>query len=300
MKPVLLIYNPRAGRSRNWAGLSTILQAMTQEHCLVTAYPTQYRGDAGDAIVRWGSRFDQVVVAGGDGTLSEAISGVLRSTKPPLLGYLPIGTTNDFSRNLDLPGRDLAQLAVTAVSGVPRVHDLGRFNRKPFLYVAAFGAFTEVSYSTPQKVKNLLGYNAYMLEAAKELLNLKPHHVRLEYDGGKVLEGDYLYGMVSNTLSVGGRFRNFPPGKPDLADGKLEVTLISPIRDMKDAEEFSRALLATDPSILTSMLTSFSTSKVKLTAGAPLAWTLDGEAGGSHQEVEIEVIPQAMTIRHGK
>ena len=139
-----------------------------------------------------------------------------------------------------------------------------------------------------------------MLEAAKELLNLKPHHVRLEYDGGNVLEGDYLYGMVSNTLSVGGRFRNFPPGKPDLADGRLEVTLISPIRDMKDAEEFSRALLATDPSILTSMLTSFSTSKVKFTAGAPLAWTLDGEAGGSHQEVEIEVIPNAMTIRHGK
>lgn len=298
MKRVLFIYNPHAGKTRNWSGLPTILQTMTQQHCLVTAYPTQYRGDAGDAIVRWGDQFDQVVVAGGDGTLSEAISGALRAPQPPVLGYLPIGTTNDFSKNLDLPGDTLPELAAVAVGGVPRPHDLGRFNGRPFLYVAAFGVFTEVSYSTPQKAKNLLGYNAYMLEAVKQLLNLKPSHLRIEYDG-QVLEGDYLYGMVSNALSVG-RFHNFPPGNPDLSDGQLEVTLISPIRDVKDMEEFSRGLLAMDPSVLTSMLTSFSASHVKFISSTPLPWTLDGEAGGTHQEVEVEVIPQAITILHGK
>lgn len=298
MKRVLFIYNPMAGKSRTWTELSNLIQAMTRQQCLVTAYPTQYRGDAGDAIVRWGSQFDQVVVAGGDGTLSEAISGVLRSTRPPEIGYIPVGTTNDFSKNLNLPLGDLQELAATAVNGVPRALDLGRFNRKPFLYVAAFGVFTEVSYSTPQKVKNLLGFNAYMLAAGKELLNLKPHHIRLEYDG-KVVEGDYLFGMVSNTTSVG-HFRNFPPGNPDLSDGLLEVTLISPVRDVKDAEEFSRALLATDPSLLRSMLTTFSASRVRITAGELLNWTLDGEDGGSHQVVEIESIHHAVTILHGK
>ena len=297
MKRVLFIYNRHAGKNKTWAGLSDVINAMTKEHCLVTAYPTQYRGDAGDAVVRWSSQFDQVVVAGGDGTLSEAIAGAVRMTEPPIIGYIPVGTTNDFSRNLNLPSDKLPDLAATAVTGVPRLHDLGRFNGKSFLYVAAFGAFTEVSYSTPQKIKNILGYNAYMLESVKNLPSIKPYHIKVEY-GDQVLEGDFLYGMVSNTTSVG-RFRNFPPGNPDLSDGLLEVTLISPIRDVKDMEEFSRALLMNDPSILSSMMTTFSAPKVRITASNDLLWTLDGEAGGAHQVAEIEALHNAYTIIHG-
>lgn len=192
-----------------------------------------------------------------------------------------MGTTNDFAKNLNLPLDSLTDLAVTAVTGVPCTHDMGRFNGQPFLYVAAFGAFTEIAYSTPQKNKNLLGYNAYVLEVVKSLSSIKPYHIKVESED-QTIEGDYLYGMVSNTTSVG-RFRNFPPGNPDLSDGLLEVTLISPVRDVKDVEELSRALLMTDPSILNSMLTTFPARKVKITAANELLWTLDGEAGGAHR-----------------
>ena len=209
MKRVLFIYNRHAGKNKTWAGLSDMINAMVEKNCLVTAYPTQYQGDAGDAIVRWGHDFDQVVVAGGDGTLSEAISGVRRTENPPVIGYIPVGTTNDFSRNLNLPSDKLPELAATAVTGVPQTHDLGSFNGRNFLYVAAFGAFAEVSYTTPQKIKNVLGYNAYLLEGAKALTSIKPHHIKVEY-GDEVIEGDFLYGMVSNTTSVVG-VRNFPP-----------------------------------------------------------------------------------------
>ena len=297
MKRVLFIYNRHAGKNKTWAGLSNIINAMTEEDCLVTAYPTQYRGDAGEAIVRWSKDFDQVVVAGGDGTLSAAIAGAVRLDEQPIIGYIPVGTTNDFSKNLNLPLGDLTALAATAVTGVPHTHDLGRFNGQSFLYVAAFGAFTEIAYSTPQKAKNLLGYNAYVLEVVKNLASIKPYHLKVEYDD-KVIEGDFLYGMVSNTTSVG-RFNNFPPGNPDLSDGLLEVTLISPVRDAKDIEEFSRALLKTDPSSLSSMLTTFSTPKVTITAADELLWTLDGEAGGAHQVVEVEAVHNAYTIIHG-
>ncbi|MCI5691104.1 MAG: diacylglycerol kinase family lipid kinase [Clostridiales bacterium] len=298
MKRVLFIYNRHAGKSKTWTNLSDILNAMTEQGCLVTAYPTQYPGDAGEAVVRWSADYDQVVVAGGDGTLSEAIAGASRLPVQPVIGYVPVGSTNDFSKNLDLPSDKLTQLAVTAVTGVPHIHDMGRFNGKSFLYVAAFGAFTEISYSTSQKAKNLLGYNAYMLEVVKNLPSIKPHHIKVEYED-QVIEGDFLYGMVSNTTSVG-RFQNFPPGHPDLSDGLLEVTLISPVRDAKDIEEFSRALLKTDPSSLSSMLTTFSTPKVTITAADELLWTLDGEAGGAHTVAEIEVVPGAYTILHGK
>ena len=201
MKRVLFIYNRHAGKNKTWAGLSNIINAMTEEDCLVTAYPTQYRGDAGEAIVRWNKDFDQVVVAGGDGTLSEAIAGAVRLNEQPVIGYIPVGTTNDFSKNLNLPLGDLTALAATAVTGVPHTHDLGRFNGQSFLYVAAFGAFTEIAYSTPQKAKNHLGYNAYVLEVVKNLASIKPYHLKVEYDDN-VIEGDFLYGMVTGTSWV--------------------------------------------------------------------------------------------------
>ena len=188
MKHVLFIYNRHAGKNKTWANLSDMINTMTEQDCLITAYPTQYRGDAGDAIVRWSSAFDQIVVAGGDGTLSEAIAGATRLPEPPVIGYIPVGTTNDFSKNLDLPLDKLTELAATAVTGVPHTHDLGRFNGRSFLYVAAFGAFTEIAYSTPQKAKNLLGYNAYILEVVKNLASIKPYHIKVEWED-QVLEG---------------------------------------------------------------------------------------------------------------
>ena len=299
MKRVLFIYNRHAGKNKTWAGLTQIINAMTEQGWLVTAYPTQHPGDAGEAIVRLSAGFDRVVVAGGDGTLSEAISGAIRLPEPPVIGYIPVGTTNDFSRNLDLPSADLADLAVTAVTGEPQVHDLGRFNGRSFVYVAAFGAFTDISYNTPQNAKNLLGYNAYVLGALRSIpaSMLKTHRIRVEYDD-QVIEGNYVYGMVSNTTSVG-RFQNFPPGHPDLSDGLLEVTLISPVHNMEDMAEFIPALLTTNPSALDNMLTTFSTPRVKITSPDGLAWTLDGEDGGVHETAEIEVLHNAYTIVHG-
>lgn len=299
MKRVLFIYNRHAGKNKTWAGLSDMINAMTAQNCLVTTYPTQYRGAVRDIIRDIGHQYDQIVIAGGDGTLSEAISSARKLDPPPVIGYIPLGTTNDFSRNLDLPSpKHLTDIAATAVTGVPQTHDLGSFNGTDFLYVAAFGAFTQVSYSTPQKMKNVLGYNAYILEGARNLASIKPHHIKVAYDG-KVLEGDYLYGMVSNTTSVGG-MRNFPPGNPDLSDGLLEVTLISPIREVKTVEEFGRAVLSGDPSVLSSILTSFSAPKVTISAESGLTWTLDGEPGGTHKTAEIEAIHKAYTIVHGE
>jgi YegS/Rv2252/BmrU family lipid kinase len=298
MQRVLFIYNRHAGKNKTWAGLSDMINAMVGQDCMVTAYPTQYRGDAGDAIVRWSQDFDRVVVAGGDGTLSEAVSGAIRLPEPPIVGYIPVGTTNDFSKNLHLPLGSLPELAAAAVTGVPKAHDLGRFNGRSFLYVAAFGAFTEVSYSTPQKVKNALGYNAYLLESVKNLSSIKPYHIQVECDG-QSFEGDYLYGMVSNTSSVG-RFNNFPPGNHPLDDGLMELTLISPIRDAKDLELFSRAILTNDPTVLGSNMTTISASHFRITGANELLWTLDGEAGGAHTVAEIEVTPRAYTIVHGE
>ena len=287
MQRVLFIYNRHAGKNKTWASLSDIINAMTEQDCLVTTYPTQYRGDAGEAIVRWSGDFDRVVVAGGDGTLSEAVAGAARLPQPPLLGYIPVGTTNDFAKNLNLPLDSLTDLAVTAVTGVPCTHDMGRFNGQPFLYVAAFGAFTEIAYSTPQKNKNLLGYNAYVLEVVKSLSSIKPYHIKVESED-QTIEGDYLYGMVSNTVSVGG-FKGMPAEPVRLDDGLFEVVLVRQPQNPLQLQAVIKALLTMSPDE-GGLVTSFRTSRLRVACGQELPWTLDGEFGGEVQAGDVVVI----------
>ena len=296
MQRLLFIYNRHAGKDRNWTSLSDIVGTMTGNGALVTAYPTQAPGDAGEAIVRWGADYDRIVVAGGDGTLNEAVSGLLRLPEKPPLGYIPIGSTNDFSKNLSLPA-GVVEMAEVATNGQPRPCDVGRFNGRPFIYVAAFGAFVDVPFTTPQPIKNLLGYTAYLLESVRRLAFIRPHALRVEHDGG-IIEGEYIYGMVSNTTSVAG-LPNFPPGNPTLDDGLLEVTLITPPKDILQLEQLGRALLLGDLVEEISMLQSFVTSRVKFHCEEALIWTLDGENGGQHRVGEVAVEPQAFTIVHG-
>jgi YegS/Rv2252/BmrU family lipid kinase len=297
MQTMLFIYNRHAGKDRNWVGLCDIIQTLTEKGYLVTSYPTQGPGDAGEAITKWGSSYDRVVVAGGDGTLNEAISGLLRLPNAPPLGYIAVGSTNDFSKNLSLPAT-LPEMAATAATGVPRTCDVGRFNGRPFVYVAAFGAFADVSFRTPQRTKNLLGYTAYLLESVKRLGSIKPYQITAEFDG-QTVSGKYIYGMVSNTTSVAG-FQHFPPGNPDLDDGLLEVTLISPPKDILELEQFGRALLIGNGEIKSPMLHTYSTAKVKICCEGDLLWTIDGENGGTHSIAEVEAQPKAFTIIYGE
>jgi len=297
MQTMLLIYNRHAGKDRNRLSLAEIVNTMTAQGYLVTMYPTQAPGDAGEAITRWGSSYDRIVAIGGDGTLNEAVSGLLRLPEKPPLGYIPAGSTNDFSKNLSLPALP-AEAALVATGGVPRQCDVGTFNGRPFIYVAAFGAFADVSFNTPQRAKNLLGYAAYLLESVKRLPSIKPYQVTVEFDGQEI-SGSFLYGMVSNTTSVAG-IQHFPLGDPKLDDGLLEVTLISPPKDIVELERLGRILLLGDPQPTASPLVqTFSASKVTIHAQEDLLWALDGENGGAHRTAEIGVIHHAFTIIHG-
>ncbi len=297
MKQLLFVYNRNAGKDRNWSLLSEIIQIFTESGYLVTAYPTQAAGDAGKVIASIAHHFDHVVVSGGDGTLNDAISGLITVTDAPTIGYIPLGSANDFSRNLSLPDTIL-DMATVAVHGVPRPCDLGLFNERPFVYVAAFGAFVDVSFSTPQQTKNLFGYSAYLIESVKRLHTLRPYELTIEHDGGS-FSGQFIYGMVSNTTSVGGLAR-FPPGNPKIDDGLLELTLISPPADVLDLEPFFRAVMLGEVPYENSMIQTLSTSKVNFYGEEELLWTLDGENGGFVKEARVEALPAAFTVMHGQ
>lgn len=178
------------------------------------------------------------------------------------------------------------------MSGKPFVCDAGTFNDKHFVYVAAFGMFTEVSYSTPQPTKNILGRAAYILEGIKSLAEIKTYPLIIEQNG-ETITGEFLFGMVSNSISVGG-FKMGKPGEVLMNDGLLEVLLVKKPRNLADLQGAIAALLRNDLS--NPCLYSFHTSDLRVFSSEDISWTLDGEFGGNLRDVRIGVVPSAYTI----
>lgn len=298
MKRLLFIYNPNAGRQKVKSNLSAILDVFSANGYLVTVYPTSGPGDASNAAGALAAGYDRLVCCGGDGTLNETVTGLMRIPEGlrPVLGYIPTGTTNDFARNLSLP-RGMEKMAAVACGGAPRLCDLGQANGHWFTYVAAFGLFTDVSYTTPQNTKNLLGHTAYVLEGASKLKSIKSYRIKVEADGIDV-EDEFIYGMVGNTVSVGGLV-NLPSDKVKLDDGLFEVLLVRKPHHAADYQTIIRSLstqtLPEDGPIL-----GFPASKVTFICTEPLPWTLDGEYGGEHIGTIIENHRQAFTLACGK
>ena len=297
MKKLLYIYNPTAGRRTAKASLSDVVEVFSRQGYEITVHPTQERGDATRTVLEDGGGFDRVVCCGGDGTLNETVQGLLAlpADKRPVLGYIPAGTTNDFSRTLELPKTPL-ELAEVAGAGAPRAIDVGMAEGNPFTYVAAFGLFTDVSYSTPQASKNLLGHFAYVLEGMGKLSNIPSFHMKVS-GGGREIEGDYIYGMVGNTVSVGGLV-NLPRDKVLLDDGRFEVILIRRPENGRDWQSILTALTTLEL-VPEGAVTGFSAGDITFSCDRPAAWTVDGEFGGEQAVTHIKNLPQALAIACG-
>ena len=298
MKTLLFIYNASSGKGKISAGLSSVLDIFAKRGYLVTAYPTQSKGDATRAARELGPQFDRVVCSGGDGTLNETVAGLMELEQPPLLGYIPTGSTNDCAKTLHIPKDPTKAAALAAGDGFPRPWDIGTLNDQPFVYVAAFGAFTEVSYETPQELKHAFGHLAYVMEGIASLPSIAPYHLKVEYDG-KELEDDFFYGMVCNTISVGG-VKTMHSDRVVLDDGLFEVVLVKRPMSILELAAGLQSLFLQAPVEEGSALISFQASHIKFTSEKPIPWTVDGEYGGSHEVSMVKNHPRAITIMQGK
>ncbi|MCI9352745.1 MAG: diacylglycerol kinase family lipid kinase [Lawsonibacter sp.] len=278
MNRLLFIYNPTSGTGQVKPALASILDVFTKAGWIVTSYPTQCAGDGARTVRELGSQFDRVVCAGGDGTLSEVASGMMQLDCPPPLGYIPFGSTNDCAATLRLPKKPVEASLVAAGTGVPFPMDIGLLNGRPFVYVAAFGAFTKVAYDTPQEMKNTFGHLAYILAGIASLPTIAPCHMKVEYDG-QVLEDDFYFGMVSNAQSIGG----IKPPKVEqvvLDDGLFEITLVKKPISLADLADGLQALVSLSPADRSGVLVQFQARELTFTASQPVSWTVDGEFGG--------------------
>lgn len=292
MKKMIFLYNPRSGKEAIKGALPEILNIFCRGGYLPSVYVTGGPKDAEQLAMEYGEETELFVCGGGDGTLNGVVSGLMRLKKRPRLGYLPAGSTNDFARSLKIP-TDLPAAARTAMEGTGFGIDIGKFGPdRYFVYIAAFGAFTDVSYKTPQDIKNVLGHPAYLLESVKSLSTLRPHSMRIQWDDGEA-EGDFVYGMVTNTTSVGG-FKGLAPRDVSFHDGLFEGMFIRMPKTPADLTAILSCVLQREEK--NEHLLRLRSSKVEIHAAEEIPWTLDGEFGGYVQDVAIENQKEALAI----
>ena len=293
MKKLLYIYNPMSGQKTIGSHLSEIVEYFSKNSYFPTVYATQKANDAREKVKEFAKDYQEILVSGGDGTLDEVVSGLLKSQEKSIIGYIPTGSTNDFSRSLKIP-TDIKKATKLAVKGEVMDIDVGQFNSKFFTYVAAFGSIAQVSYETDQSMKNIFGRFAYPPEGVKTVSNLKAYKAKISVDD-EAFEGEFIHFMATNSVSVGG-FNNFYKKNIGLDDGVFEAALIKKPKGLIELNQIIDGLRSKKEN---DNVIFRSGSVFKVESDEKIDWTLDGDFGGSYKKSEIKVLNRAVKMRCG-
>lgn len=294
MKHLLFIFNLFAGKAKIRTQLYSIIEYYKLQGYITTIYPTSNQGDGYSFISQMKEQYDLIVCSGGDGTLNEIVSGLLDSGNDTVLGYIPSGSTNDFSKSMGISG-DLNQAMEISCCGKIFNLDVGCLNNRFFVYVAGFGAFTKISYATPQKMKNTLGYLAYLFQGIKELSELHEYDLMIRYENGTI-QGRYIVGLVMNSFSIAG-FRNPTSSLTELNDGIFEVMLVRMPQNIIELQKIIASLMGNP--LDCEYIECFQASYMEINS-KPMEWTVDGEYGGKYEHTVIEIKNKAISVLVGQ
>ena len=290
-KKLFFVFNPKAGKGKIKTALMDIVDIFNKGGYEVVIRATQYPKDAYEMTRKYADKVDLVVCSGGDGTLDEVVAGLVETGSKVPVGYIPAGSTNDFAGSLFIPKNMVDAAEMIMEENVYRC-DIGKFNKQTFTYIAAFGLFTDVAYETDQDLKNILGHLAYLLEGVKRLFDIQSYHMKVTTED-EIFEDDFMYGMITNSRSVGG-FKNLTGKNVDMNDGLFEVTLITTPKNPMDMQEIIAGLMSGKDN--SDLIYTFKTSRIRIQSDEAVAWTLDGEYGGDHKEVEIRNLHRALNL----
>lgn len=292
MKKLLLVVNPKAGKTIIRNDFFEIILKFSEAGYNVNVYPTKGPGDAARVVREEGAEYDLVVCAGGDGTLENTVEGYMTmgENKTPI-GYIPVGTTNDFARSLRISRKPLEAVS-QIINGSENLVDVGKFDDDYFIYIAAFGIFTDISYTTNQSLKKVMGHTAYIVEALKNIINYKAFTIEAELDEA-LITGEYIFGMVTNSFSVGG-FRTIGAKHIILDDGRFDCLFIRKPQNPIELKQIITSVVTNN--IDNEMFFQKKASKVIVRCEEEIPWTIDGEFGGKKKEVFIENIQKSVAI----
>lgn len=293
---MLFIYNPCSGKGLMAESLSKIIEIFSEAGYAVMIFPTNGPKVATEIVKSYMPECDYIVCSGGDGTLHEVTEGLMsfpKSQRKPC-GYIPAGTVNDFATSLAIP-KTFEDAARTVVREDFFPYDIGSVNERYFTYIFAFGAFTDVAYETDQSLKNAFGKMAYFMEGAKKLMEITSYHMKISYDG-KVIEDDFIFGMIGNTYSVGGVLK-LDEEYVALDDGLYDGVFIRMPTSLAELQKTIVALKEQD--IGSECLYCFQSAEIRIESEDEIKWTLDGEYGGCGKELTVKNHKRAVSYAKG-
>lgn len=291
-KKLLYILNPTAGKAKIKNTLCDIIDIFIKNEYEVHIHTTQKKNDAYEVALKKLQDYDLIVCSGGDGTLNEIIHAYMEKQCKKAFAYIPTGTTNDFATTIGL-SKSPQKCATQIMQGKVNAIDIGDINQIPFVYIAAFGVFTDVSYTTPQASKNILGHSAYVLEGMKQFMNMKEYALKITYDD-QVIEDKFCYGMITNTMSVGG-IHFFNEKDIQLNDGYFECMFIKRPNNPLDLQQLFQAFITKDLSKC-SRVKICKAKQIKIDSENALSWTVDGEYAGDMNQCTITNHQSALRI----
>lgn len=292
----LLIINTKAGKQAARNNFFAIVEALSKKY-LLTVHLIEGPGNAALAASQ-AADYPTVICSGGDGTVNQIVDGFMKAGISPNLGYLPSGTANDLATTFEL-SKDILTAADELLAGTPIPHDVGKLNDRHFVYIASFGAFTRVSYDTPQDMKNIFGHFAYILNGASELINLTPERVSVKWDDGEIIDEEVFFVGIMNTLSVAGMVK-LPKDRVRLSDGKLEMILIKKPKNVAELNTLIMDLIKNrltegdNENIVFVQATHFEIHTEKA-----VSWSIDGEGTEEMTDATITVLPRAVNFIRG-
>ena len=289
-KRVLMIVNPRAGRMKIRNTLYGAIEKLCSAGYEPTVVMTQYDGHAAELAGR-AKAYDTVICTGGDGTLNQVINGIIKSAAACPIGYIPLGSTNDFAGSLGIPNNVDSAIDII-LNGRATKLDVARFNSRYFLDTAMFGAFSRASYDTSQDRKNQLGFLAYILEGIRDLPSIRTFKMEVQVDDEDV-SGDYMLCAISNSNTLGGIIP-LDKSRVDIKDGQFELIMAARPQNAIELRNMIRAL----------RLKNFACEGIVFRSGAKIdircsdsePWTIDGEKEIWDGYAQIQVIPGAVNF----
>lgn len=288
-KRVLVIYNPRSGSDISRKGTKHFCDSFPRDRFDLKIIITKGKSDAKAIAFENKANFDLIVSAGGDGTFNEVINGTMPDLKP--IAYYPNGTTNDTAKTLGISSR-IEDTVSLIESGKIENLDVGKMNDTYFFCTVSFGFGSNASLKTNQSLKNVLGHFAYIVSGIKNAGDIRPVKMKITLDN-ETLNGEFVFGAVVNTISVGGIF-NISENNFKLNDGEFEVVLVPKINSMIEIPKLL-ALLRQQKFDNHHIIVK-KCRNILFEADRKIPWLVDGENSGCNSHVSIDVIKKGIRV----
>lgn len=288
-KKVFIIANPCSGRGKGVKIAPKVKKLFEKNGAEVDLKYTRAKFDAVELAKN--ASADLIVCIGGDGTLNETISGLVNVGSNIPLGYIPLGSTNDFAKSMGLSFK-WKRATLDIIEGAEKQIDVCRFNEKYFAYVAAHGIFAETSCSVNQKLKNVFGRFAYILFGIKEVFRKNNYPVKIEIDG-KLIDDSYAFVGFGNTKSIGGILK-FKDTIVQMSDGLFEVFLVKYPKNLWQLSRMFKSFYKSE--WIAEGLELYHAKEVRVYNSEKLLWSLDGEKVVLEEDAIVSIVPNAVKI----